>query len=90
MILKLDDHSDISKDGYGLVLKRADGSIHSKLKARDGVDKDGFLTFEYKDLDPEIKYVLEMHNEKDEILVEIFSDKKHGEWELDEENTTQA
>lgn len=81
LVLELDDHSDISRHGYSLVMKGVDGTIHSRLKADDGVDADGIFTFEFKGLTADVAYVLELHNDKDEMVTEIFSGKKHGQWE---------
>jgi len=79
LICELDDHSEITKDGYALVLKGA-GSVHATLTAKDGIDKGDVLSFEFRNLDPKVAYVLELQNDKGKVVAEIFSEKKHGDW----------
>ena len=79
LICELDEHSDITKRGYTLVLKGG-GGIHTTYKAEDGIEEGGILKFDFKNMDPEVAYVLELHDEKDRIVSTLFSDKKHGEW----------
>ncbi len=79
LICELDDHSDISKNGYTLVLKGG-GTVHTTFSAKDGVDKEGVLTFDFKGLDPDVKYVLELQNEKGKVVAQLFSEMKHGDW----------
>jgi hypothetical protein len=80
---EFDDDSEISKEGYSLVLKSADGSIHTLFKAADGVNQDGTLTFEFKDLDPDTKYILQIEDGAGKPVETIFSEVRHGEWKVD-------
>lgn len=79
LICEMDDHSDIKKTGYMLVLKDSRGEIHTCFKASDGVEKDGVLSFDFKNLDADAKYILEMQNEKAEVIDVIFSESRHAE-----------
>ncbi len=80
IICEFDDHSNLKPAGHVLVLRDANGSVHSIFKASDGTEKDGILSFDFKNLDEEVDYILEIQNEKSEVIETIFSEKKHGDW----------
>jgi hypothetical protein len=85
LILELDEHSDIAKPGFSVVLKSKDGSVHSKFLAKDGVKKGSLLSFDFKKLDSETAYVMELRDDKDKAVDVIFKDKKPVDWKVEPE-----
>ncbi len=79
LICEFDDHSNLKTAGNVLLLRDANGSVHSTFKASDGTEKDGILSFDFKNLDAEVDYILEIQNEKSEVIETIFSERKHGD-----------
>lgn len=80
LICELDARSEITNEGYALVLKGG-GKIHTSYKAKDGIREDGILKFNFTEMDPEVAYILELQDEKGRKVAALFSQMKHGDWD---------
>ena len=78
----IEDAKSFTHYADSLILKERNGSIHSRLSSKDAKDENGTLVFEFKKLNPDMHFDLEIQDSKGNLIEKIFTKK----WQLDWKN----
>jgi hypothetical protein len=81
LVLELPSTKELKNSGYSFQLKSKDGSILSKLAAKNAEEKEGNIILKFVKLDPKLRYSLELLDSHGKVLDTPFSDAPFGQWD---------